>query len=137
VPLVKKADLRTILMVEDDPDIGVLARIALEELGGWKLHLFTSGEPALQAIGEIGPDLIILDYRLPVLSGADILERLRAEHPGCDAPVLFLTASVMPQQIQRLKDLGAADVLAKPFDPVELPQLLSRFWQSHLQNGSD
>ena len=67
------------------------------------------------------PDAILLDVMLPGLDGPSTLERLRALD-GCSAiPVIFLTAKAQQAEVRRLKDLGPAGVLTKPFDPMTLP----------------
>jgi CheY-like chemotaxis protein len=116
------------MLVEDDPDIAVLAEIALREIGGLEFTHFSSGVDALARVGEIDPDLIILDYRMPEMNGAEVLAGLRANQQTRDKPVLFMTASLMPKHIARLRDLGAAAVLPKPFDPLTLADRVEEVW---------
>lgn len=123
-------ELRKILSVEDDPDIAVLLGIALEDVGGFETRHCASAGDAIALAPDFRPDLVLLDYRMPEMSGADLLLRLR-ELPGLEqTPILFMTASVMPEQVERLKALGAAAVLAKPFDPIALPGQIRAIWDS-------
>lgn len=123
------ADLRRILSVEDDPDIAVLLGIALADIGGFETRVCGAPGEAIALASAFAPDLVLLDYRMPELSGADLLVELRAL-PGLEeTPILFMTASVMPEQVERLMALGAAAVLAKPFDPVALPDQIRAIWE--------
>ncbi|MFC7537256.1 response regulator [Sphingomonas sp. GCM10030256] len=116
------------MLVEDDPDIAILAEIALKEIGGLELVHFPSGEEALGGVIEADPDLIILDYRMPGMNGAQVLSHLKADQRTRDWPVLFMTASLMPKHIEGLLELGALAVLPKPFDPLTLADEVRRHW---------
>ncbi len=130
------AELRKILSVEDDPDIAVLLGIALEDVGGFETRLCASAAEAIAIAPAFRPDLVLLDIRMPEMSGADLLVRLRAFPELEETPILFMTASVMPDQVERLKALGAAAVLAKPFDPVELPDQIRAVWDRIAGGGA-
>src|SRR6476660_364536 len=113
-----KPALRTILVVEDEPDIRTIVKAALEMVGGMKVRACESGAEALAAVAEFKPQMVLLDVMMPDMDGPGVLARLR-ENPGTAAiPVVFLTAKAAPSEIQRLRALGAADVLTKPFDPM-------------------
>lgn len=120
--------LRRILMVEDDPDIAVLGQIALEEIGGFEVLVCGSGAEALEQLAGFGPDLALLDYRLPGMNGDELLIALRQHPNGLDLPVIFLTASVMPDRVNHLLALGATDLIAKPFDPTALASQIEEIW---------
>lgn len=122
--------LRKILLVEDDSDIALLARISLEEIGGWEVAIFESGAEAIGKAAGVAPDLIILDFRLPGINGDEVLKGLRRIAEIATTPIIFMTASVMPRQVERLKALGALAVLPKPFDPVRLPAQLEQIWEN-------
>lgn len=121
-------ELRRIVLVEDDPDIATLAEIALRDIGGYEFHHFASGAEALESIADFAPDLAILDYSMPGMNGAELLQALRARPDTAHLPVIFMTASVMPAHVAKLKAMGAVDVFAKPFDPLELPDRLRAAW---------
>jgi CheY-like chemotaxis protein len=112
--------LQCVMLVEDDLDIAELARIGLEDLGGFEFIHFNTGAEALQGLEAAKPDFILLDYRMPGMNGAEVLREIRSRHGFSDKPIAFMTASVMPQHVERLRELGAADVIAKPFDPLTL-----------------
>lgn len=123
--------LEKVMLVEDDPDIAVLARIAIEEFGGLQFVHHASGADALDSIAEQKPDLLLLDYRMPGMNGAEVMSAVRNSEDGRDLPIVFMTASLMPRHVQRLRDLGALDVLAKPFDPLTLAERLKAIWALH------
>lgn len=120
--------LQRILLVEDDPDIAVLASIALEEIGGFTLLHAASGNAALAMAERDSPDLVILDYRLPDMTGADVLARLRDGPATRALPAVFFTANLMPRQVDVLLASGALGVIAKPFDPLTLCERVTRLW---------
>lgn len=122
--------LRRIMFVEDDPDIAFLAVMALQDIGGFELFHFGSGKEALEHVQDVDPDLVILDYSMPGMNGDEVLAALRSRPETKHIPVLFMTASVMPAHVSRLKALGAIEVLRKPFDPLQLSEQVRRAWES-------
>jgi two-component system OmpR family response regulator len=120
--------LDRILYVEDEPDIQAVAKMALELVGGFTLCVCSSGQEALDRAAAFGPDLVLLDVMMPGMDGPSTLKALRAM-PGFEAkPVVFMTAKAQPQEIRYFKDLGALDVITKPFDPMALPTTLKAIW---------
>jgi CheY-like chemotaxis protein len=109
-----------ILYIEDDPDIQAIVRIALETVGRLQLHVCSSGREALDVLDEFRPDFVLLDVMMPGLDGPETLALIRARHGFADVPAAFCTAKVQPQDVARLRALGACDVIAKPFDPMTL-----------------
>jgi CheY-like chemotaxis protein len=109
-----------ILYVEDDPDIQAIVRIALETVGRFQLRVCSTGREAIDALGEFRPDFVLLDVMMPGLDGPETLARIRAQDGFADVPAAFCTAKVQPQDVARLRALGACDVIAKPFDPMTL-----------------
>ncbi len=120
--------LNQILLVEDDLDIATLVKLSLEEFGGLSVTHFTSGRAALDAVTAIAPDLVILDYRMPEMDGGEVIAQLRGNERTRAIPVIFMTASVMPEHVARLRDMGAAAVIPKPFDPLMLPDQIGDIW---------
>lgn len=123
-------ELTSVVLVEDDPDIAELARIGLADFGGLEFKHFFSGDEALVGLKQNCPDIIVLDYRMPGMNGAELLIELRTAGIALNTPVVFMTASVMPHHVQRLKDLGAVEVIAKPFDPLTLADQLRSVYSS-------
>ena len=113
-------DIIRILYVEDEEDIRLVAEFALED-EGFEILFCASGDQALSQAVLFGPDLILLDVMMPGMDGPETLKGLR-ELPGLEStPVAFLTAKVQPNEIEEFMALGALEVIAKPFDPMTLP----------------
>ncbi|MFV0409950.1 MAG: response regulator transcription factor [Paracoccus sp. (in: a-proteobacteria)] len=107
-----------ILLIEDEPNIAEAVRFILSR-DGWKLEHWPEGGKAMARIAALRPRLVILDVMLPVLSGLEILETLRADPDLAATPVLMLTARGVSGRGAIITD--AADrLLAKPFDNAEL-----------------
>jgi DNA-binding response OmpR family regulator len=108
---------QTILIVEDEPAIVAAVRERLER-EGFAVLTAASGEAALAAFAEAGPDLLLIDLGLPGIDGFELLRRVRAQ--GLDAPVIILSAR--GDEIDRVVglELGADDYLVKPFSVREL-----------------
>jgi CheY-like chemotaxis protein len=108
-----------LLLVDDDDDIRAIARISLERIGGWEVVAAASADEAEAAAREAAPDVVLLDVMMPDVDGPATLERLRPLIGG--ATIVFLTAKTQASDLDRLRALGAAGVIAKPFDPMALP----------------
>lgn len=121
-------ELRRIALIEDDDDIAVLTAMALTQIGGYEVIHYPSGPEALEKIPRALPDLIILDYSMPHMNGDEVLVALRGEPATAAIPAIFMTASVMPDHVKRLRAIGAIEVFAKPFDPIALPERVRSAW---------
>ena len=110
-----------IVYVEDEPDIRELIRLALEDLGGFRVDGYAGGIEALEDLRRRAPpDLILLDVMMPDMDGRSLLAELRSVPDLTDVPVVFMTAKSLPSEIQALLALGAVGVISKPFDPLGL-----------------
>lgn len=123
-------DLERILMVEDEPDIQTVARLALETVGGFTVAACDSGEQALAMAPAFGPDLILLDVMMPGMDGPSTLTALRRIPALQSVPVVFMTAKVQPQEVESFMGLGAEAVIAKPFDPMALADQVRAIWSN-------
>lgn len=112
----------SILIIEDEEPIQVLLRYNLES-EGYRVRASAQGEDALFLIGEERPDLVVLDWMLPGISGIEVCRMLRAKPETRDIPVIMLTAR--SEEAERVRGLatGADDYLVKPFS---IPELLAR-----------
>jgi two-component system, OmpR family, response regulator len=117
-----------VLYVEDEPNIRAVGIFALEEVGGFIVESAESGQDALNKAGAFDPDLILLDVMMPGMDGIATFKALRASDATSRIPVIFMTAKVQPHEVQGYKDLGAIAVIAKPFDPVSLPDEVRALW---------
>jgi CheY-like chemotaxis protein len=113
---------RTILLVEDNDDIRIIATIALEHGGRFDVVAVASGEEALLLAEQHRVDLVLLDVMMPGMDGTETFAALRELDATRDTPIVFLTAKAQPTEVQRLLELGAKDVLTKPFDPLEIAE---------------
>lgn len=120
--------LQRILLVEDDADIQTVVKLVLEIMGGFEVKVCASGEQAVRDAEAFAPDLILMDVMMPGMDGPDTLEALRAVPALSAVPVVFMTAKVQPDEIKHLKWLGARDVIAKPFDPMNLVNQIRQCW---------
>jgi CheY-like chemotaxis protein len=118
-----------ILYVEDEPDIQMVARLALEALGGFTVEICSSGNEALQRAPGFQPQLILLDVMMPGMDGPHTLKMLRALPQFANTPVIFMTAKVQPSEVAGYKEIGAADVIPKPFDPMTLASKVQDIWE--------
>ena len=125
------AELKRILYAEDEPDIQAIAIIALETVGGFELKICNSGEDALANAVSYAPDLLLFDVMMPGMDGPAAFKAIK-ELPGlADTPAIFMTAKVQPTEVAEYKDMGAIDVIAKPFDPMTLAEQIKTIWQQH------
>jgi two-component system OmpR family response regulator len=124
-----KPPLEKILLVEDDPDIRTIVKAALEMMGGFQVKACAAGAEALDAVAGFAPQLALLDVMMPDMDGPGVLAKLRELPQTTGMPVIFLTAKTAASEIQRLRALGAAGVLMKPFDPMALPQQVKDIWE--------
>jgi len=108
-------------MVDDEPDIRKIGLVSLRSVGKWTAVAASSGEEALQLAPREKPDLILLDVMMPGMTGPDVLARLRANPETANIPIIFMTAKVQKSEVEGYRALGAAGVISKPFDPMQLP----------------
>jgi len=114
--------MKRVLLVDDDPTIREIAQLSLERVGDWRVTAAPSGPAAVEiAYGRESFDAVLLDVMMPGLDGPQTLERLRdPDAVGVTTPIVFLTAKLQPADRKRLREAGAAGVIAKPFDPMGL-----------------
>ena len=111
-----------IFVVEDEKPIQTLLRYNLEK-EGFKVSSSENGEEALSLIKEKKPDLILLDWMLPDLSGIKICQYLKHDKKVKDIPIIMLTAKGEEEDKVKGLESGAEDYLTKPFS---FPELLAR-----------
>jgi CheY-like chemotaxis protein len=113
--------IHTILLVDDEPDIRTIAELSLSQVGGWQTLLAASGAEAVAMARSRRPDLILLDVMMPEMDGVATFQALAGDEATRDIPVIFMTARVQNHERERYVGFGAAGVIAKPFDPMRLP----------------
>ncbi|MEO1207961.1 MAG: response regulator [Cyanobacteria bacterium J06638_20] len=115
-----------IALVEDYFPHAQLMGMDLAE-GGYQVSQYSTGEAALTAIKAGAPNLVLLDWHLPGLSGLEVCQRLRAE--GYQQPILFVSAMAGEDNVRAGLAAGADGYLVKPFVPKELLGMIAH----HLQ----
>jgi two-component system phosphate regulon response regulator PhoB len=108
-----------VLVVDDEESILEMIRFVLEQAGMKALTAATPYE-AVVLIDDHSPDLILMDWMMPGVSGIDLTRRLRKDEKTRDIPILMLTARVTEDDIVTGLEAGADDYLIKPFSPREL-----------------
>jgi two-component system, OmpR family, response regulator len=124
-----RTQLRTILYVDDEPDIREVVQMSLSLADGVEVHTADSGKRALEILPSLQPDLVLLDVMMPTLDGPGTLQRMRENPATLSIPVVFMTAKAMPQEIARFIELGAVAVIARPFDPMRLSEQVITIWE--------
>jgi len=113
-----------VLVIDDEPDIRRIARLGLTKVGKMDVVEAANGAEGLARAKAERPDAILLDVMMPGLDGPSTLARLREDPDTAAVPVVFLTAKAIAAEVDRLRSLGAAGVLTKPFDPMTLAREL-------------
>ena len=116
---------RAVLIVDDDPSIREVATMSLELVGGWRVVTAQDGAEGLECIARRHPDLVLLDVMMPVLDGLATFTRIRENPETAHIPVILLTAKIRPGGRQDWDGLPVQGVIAKPFDPMALPEQVS------------
>jgi two-component system phosphate regulon response regulator PhoB len=111
--------MATILIVEDDPDIQELVAYNVKRAGHRTLGV-ASAEAALESVNRSLPDLVLIDWMLPAMSGIELARMLRANRRTADIPLIMLTARGAEEDKLTGLELGADDYVTKPFSPREL-----------------
>jgi len=115
--------MTTILVAEDERDIRELITFTLK-YHGFEVITADNGEQALQLASEAQPDLLLLDVRMPRLSGYEVCQRVKQQESTRHIPVVFLSAKGQEAEIQQGRQAGAIDYILKPFSPQELAERL-------------
>ncbi len=126
----RRADTKPRILVVDD---SMTIRRAMQDLlsGDYAVSLAESGVSAIRAITLNRPDLILLDYEMPVCDGKQTLEMLRYEKSFADIPVVFLTGRSDPELVKTLLALKPAGYLLKYLKPAELKKKIDDFFEKN------
>ena len=113
-----------VLVIDDEEDIRAIASLSLSAVGGLDVVVADGGASGISIAVAQMPDVVLLDYRMPEMDGLETFHALRQHPSTAGIPVIFLTGSVSPSEIEHLKQVGAKGIIGKPFDPLTLPDLL-------------
>jgi len=119
------ARARLVLIVEDDKTTGDLLASAINDQRGYRAVTVESGDAALDVLGRIDPDLLVLDIRMPGMSGLELYDRVRADPRFRSLPVVFETGTGR-EHAAELRERGIATYIKKPFDLDELVRFVKR-----------
>lgn len=119
------ARARLVLIVEDDKTTGDLLASAINDQRGYSALTVRSADEALDALGRVDPDLLVVDIRMPGMSGLELYDRVRADPRFRSLPVVFETGTGR-EHAQELRDRGIATYIKKPFDLDELVRFVKR-----------
>lgn len=108
-----------ILIAEDERDIRDLVAFTLR-FAGHEVFAASNGEEAVELAPKVNPDLILMDVRMPRMTGYEACKILKADSDLKDIPVVFLSAKGQDNEIQQGLASGAEDYLLKPFAPDQL-----------------
>ncbi len=108
-----------ILVAEDERDIRELIVFSLR-YGGYEVLEATNGVEAVKVARDEGPDLILMDVRMPRMTGYEACQKLRDMPETASIPIVFLSAKGQETEIQQGLEAGATEYILKPFAPDEL-----------------
>ena len=108
--------MKKILVADDEPDILKVVEFRLIK-AGYEVILTSNGKEALEQFKKVKPDLVLLDYSMPIMNGDEVCIQIKADPETQSIPVIFMTASTKIVADQYIKKIGADDWVLKPFDP--------------------
>ena len=120
--------LQKICYVEDDEDIQRIVRMSLERVGKMTVEVVGDPTAAIDAMTKFKPDLVMLDWMMPVLDGPALFRQMKTRPETSALPVVFITAKAGQRDLDELVSLGAAGTISKPFSPKDLPEQLRAIW---------
>ena len=122
--------LNRVCYVEDDVDIQRIVRMSLERIGKMTIEVVGDSTRAVEAMIAFKPDLVLLDWMMPVMDGPAVFRKMREHAETKQLPVVFITAKASQRELDELRAMGAAGTISKPFAPKELPDQLRSIWNS-------
>ncbi len=111
--------MKRILLADDEENLRMLVHTTLED-PDYEIHEAPDGAQALQLARDLKPDLILLDWMMPVMTGIDAARALRQSDDTAHIPILMLTAKGQERDRAQAADLRLEGFLVKPFSPLEL-----------------
>ena len=117
---------KRVLVVDDDRVIQQLLEVNLELEGYEVVATASDGAEALDKIAKLNPDLVILDIMMPKMDGLEVCRQLKLNPKFSSLPIVLLSARAQDLDVREGLDVGASAYLTKPFDPVELLEVVGR-----------
>ena len=125
--------VRTVLVVEDDQPIGEVLVTAINAERGYAATRVETADDALATLARAVPDLLLLDIRLPGMSGLELYDRIKADERFRGLPIVFETGG--RDYGEALRERGIATYIKKPFDVDELVRFVRRLVPARSGNG--
>ena len=110
----------TVLVVDDDQMIRSVVRIALQRVNDWTVIEAENGRVGVSVAADEQPDVILLDFQMPRMDGAQTISALKENPETSRLPVIFLTAKTGRRARGAYEQMGAVGTIEKPFDPLVL-----------------
>jgi CheY-like chemotaxis protein len=110
---------KTVLVVEDKASLSQMLQFLFLSKG-LNVQIAFNGIEALEKVGGISPDLILLDIMMPQMDGFEVLEKLKGNPDTAGIPVIMLTARKSREDMEKARHLGAVEYITKPFKAVEV-----------------
>ena len=124
-------NLQKIIYAEDEPDVQMVVVQTLKHIGGFEVCPCNNGSELLENINKFDPDLILLDVMMPDMDGATTLKHLKQNIQTRNIPIIFLTAKAQLKDVDAYKQLGVIGVITKPFDPLQLSDIILEMWSEY------
>lgn len=115
-----------ILLIDDEEDVREVTKLSLGVVGGMDVDEASGGREGIEKALAVRPDAILLDRTMPGMDGVATFHALREHEELRAIPIIFLTASAMPRDVDELRAMGAAGVITKPFQPMTLAAEVQR-----------
>ncbi|HZR02990.1 MAG TPA: response regulator [Burkholderiales bacterium] len=120
--------LERVCYVEDDEHAQFIVGVSLEKLGRMIVEVVSDPDAAIEAITRFNPDLVMQDWMMPGMDGPALFRKIKQQPQLAALPIVFITATTMPKELDELIALGAAATISKPFSPTNLPDQLRAIW---------
>ena len=125
-----------VLVVDDDDVIRGLLELNLQ-LEGHEVVTAADGQDALDQVAADPPQLIVLDVMMPTVNGLQVAERLKADPSTRGIPIILLSARAMETDVRSGMEIGVDQYVTKPFDPIDLMELVERLLDTAAKEGQE
>ncbi len=119
--------MKTILIADDEPHVARVLRLVLEN-EGYQVHCVENGKEALDKYARLQPDVLIADIQMPILSGKELVSKVRDLPGGVDVPVIVMTSSLESRHKEWLSNMPSTRFVGKPVSPRELVTIINGFF---------
>jgi CheY-like chemotaxis protein len=123
---------KRIVYVDDESSVRALVREALERMDpDLVVVTCSSGAELLNRLRELQPELILLDLKMPDMSGPDVVDALHKRPEGAEVPVIFVTAKTKVEMTEEFTSLSVIGIIYKPFEVMKLIESIGEFWRAY------